>query len=40
MLQLEELQLVQELPVPATGVVAPDPSLEKEEKADNLRLAE
>ena len=39
-LQIEAIQLVQELPVPAREVDSPASFLEKEAKVDNLRLAE
>ena len=38
-LQLLVPQVAQELPVPATGVVSPPSSLEKEAKVDNIRSA-
>jgi len=38
-LQLEALQLAQELPVPAVGVVPPSLALENEVKRENALLA-
>ena len=39
MLQLEALQLLQELPVPAIEEYSPSPPLEKEAKRERIRLA-